>query len=181
MGTPSYMPPEQAQGRKDIGPAIDVYALGAILYECLTGRPPFKGASNYDTLNLVLTSDPVPVRNLNPEGAPRDLETICCLEMPAQRAGQALRQRCAGELAGRTTWSAYLAGEPIPRSPRAGLVGAERRSGRGGAADDGRSCSRPCSRPSWGCRREGVFYGWYQDSDEAWPTVYVDGWSEVPE
>jgi tetratricopeptide (TPR) repeat protein len=77
LGTPSYMSPEQAKGLvHQIGPTADVYALGAILYECLTGRPPFQAASVADTLLLVLTEEPAPVRRLQPK-VPRDLETIC--------------------------------------------------------------------------------------------------------
>jgi serine/threonine protein kinase/WD40 repeat protein len=88
LGTPSYMAPEQARGKvREMGPATDVYALGAILYECLTGRPPFRTASRVDTLMAVVSEPPVPPRQLRPE-VPMGLEAIClkCLEKdPARR------------------------------------------------------------------------------------------------
>jgi serine/threonine protein kinase len=81
------MAPEQAAGKgKEAGPGADVYGLGAILYDCLTGRPPFQGPSPLDTMVQVISTDPVPPRQLQPK-VPRDLETIClkCLEKTPQR------------------------------------------------------------------------------------------------
>lgn len=108
LGTPSYMSPEQAQGRnEELGPPSDIYSVGAILYELLTGRPPFKAASPLDTVMQVINNDAVPPTLLNPE-VDADLENILlkCLEKePALRYASA--EALAADL------ERYLAGESI--------------------------------------------------------------------
>jgi hypothetical protein len=112
LGTPGYMPPEQAAGTVDlVGPSADIYSLGAILYAILTGRPPFRATSPFQTLHLVLTDEPVRPSHLK-SSVPRDLETICmkCLEKNPRR-----RYDTASALA--EDLGRYLADEPVHARP----------------------------------------------------------------
>src|SRR5262249_21652774 len=127
LGTPSYMAPEQAAGKgKEIGPATDIYSLGAILYEMLTGAPPFEGHSAWETVGLVLSAAPVPPSRRTPL-VPRDLETIClkCLEKEPHR-------RYATGLVLAEDLRRFRSGEPIHARPvgrlERGVEGARRRA-----------------------------------------------------
>ena len=132
LGSPSYMAPEQASSRRaTVGPPADVYALGAILYQMLTGRPPFQAASPLDTMLLVLEQDPIPPRVLNPKADP-DLEMValkCLQKRPENRypTAEALALDLDNYLAGqpvsaRSTRFQALAGRYLGETPHAALL-----------------------------------------------------------
>jgi serine/threonine protein kinase len=127
LGTASYMAPEQAAGRaRELGPAVDVYALGALLYELLTGRPPFLADSWQQTVQQVLMDEPAPPTRLIPK-TPRDLESIClkCLEKEAH-----LRYATARELA--DDLSRFLGGKAVAAIPLSATDRIGRLAGRDG-------------------------------------------------
>jgi serine/threonine-protein kinase len=153
MGTPAYMSPEQIAGRS-AGVGADVYALGVILYQLLTGRVPFDGPDAEAIWMQALTRDPAPPRRVQP-GVPRDLETICLRRLekePGRRftscaeLAEDLRRSRAGEV---------IRSRPAGRPARAGLALVPASSGAGGIARRAGSSARGRARLPWVCRSPG--------------------------
>jgi WD40 repeat protein/serine/threonine protein kinase len=124
LGTPHYMSPEQAEGRRNIGPASDIYSLGAILYVLLTGRAPIQGTTRTETLHMVINTEPVAPTQLQPKLA-RDLETIC---LTGLRKDPTRRYQTAGALA--DDLRRFLNGEPILARPTSALYQLRKFAGR---------------------------------------------------
>src|SRR3954447_19851981 len=134
LGTPSYMAPEQAMGNNAaVSSVTDIYGLGAVLYQLLTGQPPFAGGATYETIKLLLDTEPRPLRLLNPK-VDRDLSTIClkCLEKEPKRRYPSARALAEDldrwlkhePIAARRTGPLTRAGKWVRRNPTSALLAA---------------------------------------------------------